>query len=297
MKYFLNLRNETVGGAVASDVKLLDGGGQQLPDSAVVDFHNDINGREVLLITHGYNVSQESGVNSLSHWSTLLDPSLTAFVVGVLWPGDAKFLSALSYPFEGDEAEHSGQLLARFINRNFPGTTSVSLVSHSLGARVVLECIAHLDGNVRRLLLMAGAIDDDCLTNAYRDAAAKVQDISVLGSKEDNVLKLAFPLGNPLMGIFDHFHPFWHGALGREGPRPAPGNISRPAWQIPHAWDYGHGDYLGKVQHPDRYALPVNLPPPDFVANFPPDTPGPLKAGQNDFTAAWSAGFAVTRHG
>ena len=296
MDYFLDLRNETVGGSVAGSVKLLDGAGRQLPDSSFAVFFSFLQGREVLLVTHGFNVDQAGGVHSLGHWATLLDPSLTAVPVGVLWPGDAKHLSALSYPWEGDEAEHSGQLLARFINLTFAGAISVSFASHSLGARVVLECISRLDRGPRRLLLMAGAIDDNCLTNSYKSAAAKVQDISTLGSKEDNVLKLAFPLGNPLMGIFDHHHPFWHAALGRNGPTPTPSNIRNPAWQIPHLWDYGHGDYLGKVDHPDRYALPVELPPPDFPNNFPDNTPLPLKAGKNDFTAAWSAGLGVTRY-
>src|SRR3954470_17977069 len=285
MNYFLNLRSVPRGGSVSGHVKFLDGAGLELPDPEVNpttldNFKSAIQGHEVLLIAHGFNVDQASGVASIGHWSELFDETFTPMSIGVLWPGDAKHLSALSYPWEGDEAEHSGQLLARFINQHMTGATFISLASHSLGARVVLECIRHLERpakpEVRRLLLMAPAVDDDTLTKAYKDSAAKVQEISILGSKKDNVLKLAFPLGNPLMGIFGHGHPYWHAALGREGPHPAPANMAYPSWRIPDAWEYGHSDYFGKEVLQTKYTQPVNLPPPNTTDKFPPDTPKEL---------------------
>ena len=74
---------------------------------------------------------------------------------------------------------------------------------------------------INALLLMAAAIDDNCLVNEYRDAAARVARISVLASQRDEVLKWAFPVGNPLSGIVTRGDPYWHAALGRTGPNPS----------------------------------------------------------------------------
>jgi len=56
---------------------------------------------------------------------------------------------------------------------------------------------------VRRLTLMAPAIDDNCLTTEFKALAAKIKidTISVLASKKDSVLSMAFPLGNFFAGI------------------------------------------------------------------------------------------------
>ena len=76
----------------------------------------------------------------------------------------------------------SGDRLAAWLNQNLTGAASVSFVSHSLGARVILQAIKGLASSfrVRRLLLMAGAIDSNCLGEEYAKAAARVEKISVL---------------------------------------------------------------------------------------------------------------------
>jgi hypothetical protein len=67
---------------------------------------------------------------------------------------------------------------------------------------------------------MAGAINDNCLIEEYQDVPKKVKEISVLASRGDYVLKVAFPcpFGNPLAEIVTRGHPYWQGALGHEGP-------------------------------------------------------------------------------
>ena len=79
---------------------------------------------------------------------------------------------------------------------------------------------------VRRLTLMAGAIDDDCLTTEFEAAAAKIGTISALASMKDTVLSRLFPLGNFVAGILTVGHPWWHAAIGHCGPAQAwPGNF------------------------------------------------------------------------
>ena len=127
---------------------------------------------------------------------------------------------------------------------------------------------------------MAGAIEDNSLIREFWDVPAKVDEISVLASREDSVLKLAFPVGNTLGGILYRGHPYWRGALGLDGPDgPLPGHL-RPGWQIPDNWDYGHGDYLGKAA-PPPLSPPVNVPPEG--------TPRP------NLKSAWSAALVSTR--
>jgi len=142
----------------------------------------------------------------------------------------------------------AGNALASFINANFSGALSLSFASHSLGARMVLQTIAGLSRSVRGLLLMAGAIDNTCLSSEYAAAASKVQSISLLASHSDDVLEWAFPSGNFVSGLFSRGVPYIHEAMGREGPAepyPSPDNIHAD-WQIPDGWNFGHGQLSGR---------------------------------------------------
>ena len=177
----------------------------------------------------------------------------------------------IDYPVEGDEAIRSGRILADYLHRNFAGVNTLSFASHSLGVRVTLETIRNLDPSfaVRALTVMAPAIDDTTLVKEYQDAAQKVGKISVLASSRDEVLKWAFPGGNLLSGIVTRGEPYWHGALGRNGPYPPnqPANL----WQtpnVPESWVFGHHSYIncdGAVTGPPResgpFALPQVVPP------------------------------------
>jgi len=288
---FLNTRSIPVGGGTCP-VKIYDPNNSAANLSDLASF---IQGRNVLLITHGFNVNQPDGTNALTNWAALLQLNNVA-VVGMLWPGDARWIHAIDYPIEGNEAITAGNELATFINANFSSAVSLSFASHSLGARVVLQTISGLNLGVRRLLLMAGAIDNTCLTAEYATAATKVESISLLASHGDDVLKWAFPAGNFLSGIFTHGLPYVHTALGREGPAspyPNPNNI-HANWQIPDAWCYGHGNYLPDATVTPDFPLTVDIPPGN--PNAPPNnTPPALDTPNNTWQPAWSAAFESTR--
>lgn len=286
--YFLNTRSLPVGGGVGP-LTVLDETNAVHPTSDVV---SAVRSHDVLLVTHGFNVRQLDGLQKLSNWAKLLDVGNTV-CVGVLWPGDSRWIHVVDYPVEGNEAIAAGNGLANFINTNFSGALSLSFASHSLGARLVMQTIMGLSRKVRRLFLMAGAIDNTCLSSEYAAAAAKVQSISVLASRSDDVLKWAFPTGNFVSGLFSRGVPYVHEALGREGPAepyPSPDNVHAD-WQIPDGWGYGHGSYLPQNPlgaSPVQYAPLPYFPPPGMP---PPPSFAPAALASN--AALWQPGFSA----
>lgn len=304
MIYFIDLRAQSVGGDPVANANsvVIRQDTQPNPNPAHPldeELAQAVQGRDVLLATHGFHVDRGRGIAYLSQWRRFLGIDDNRFFVGVLWPGDSSWLPYLDYPAEGREAIKSGKILAAYLLNHFHGVNSLSFASHSLGARVVLETVRNLTQDsppqlkVVRLILMAGAIDDTCLVNEYRDAASKVEKISVLASSCDDVLKWAFPGGNLLSGILTRGTPYWHGALGRYGPYPAsqPQNL----WQtpnIPENWKFGHGNYI-------NFDSPV-VPPQVECAPFAPalvvpPQGSPIPSGNANWQQAWSAGFVSTR--
>jgi len=277
--FFLNTRSLPVGGGVvagAGSITVID---QTNTVHSVGELAAAIGGRDVLLITHGFNVNQMDGLQKLSEWGTLLGIG-NAVPIGILWPGDSRWIHVVDYPIEGNDAMAAGNLLAVFLNKNFTSALSLSFASHSLGARLVLQTVAGLKRPVRRLLLMAGAIDNTCLSNEYANATKDVGTISILASRSDNVLKWAFPAGNFVSGLFSRGAPYIHEAIGREGPSTdvtPPSNVHAD-WQIPDGWGFDHSDYLPAALAPAPMPPLIAFPGPD-----PPSKP------------AWSAAFETSR--
>ena len=257
MTYFLNFRTKGVGGAVV-DPYLLEGDGTEVPPAvSVVDaglMPSIFAGKNVLFAAHGFNVDYQDGACELGQLDQYLDLPAPSLFVGVLWPGDC-WLPVVDYPFEGDVSIDTGGRLAAFCNQYCTSAQSLSFVSHSLGARVVLEAVSRLARQARSVCLTAGAINRDCLTSEYATAAGNAERISILASDEDMVLKVAFTVGDPLADLLHSDHSAFQAALGSLGPSlPLPKDVNYP-WQIPDDLDYGHHDYL-----PPSPAVP--LPPP-----------------------------------
>ncbi len=295
--WFLSTRAHSVGGPVAASVSVIDADRLGFPTDLTPELVEAVRGRDILFVVHGFNVNQKDGINHLGYWMDKLDIG-NAIPIGILWPGDCFIPIFLDYVVEGHEAIKSGDLLAAFLNKFLTSAASLSFTSHSLGARVVLQTIQGLIPSltVRRTVLMAGAIDDTCLTDEYKVAAARVTELSLLASRKDDVLSMAYPLGNPLQGIIDTGHPYRKAALGREGPDPpnpsAPG--LEPDWMIPDDLDYGHLDYIPGKPIPAKFAQPVNIPPATDPAP-PVTTPAALQPPEK-WKPAFSAGFVSTRY-
>jgi hypothetical protein len=295
MTQFLDVRYQDVGGGLAGLVNLYQGTSKlDYTGLNLSDLQAAISGRDVLLATHGFNVDRADGIASLSNWEGLLqlpEPAVfagtPAAFVGILWPGDSAWAHGLDYPDEPKIADHAAKLLAPFIDANFQNAASISFASHSLGARLVLSTINLLNLPVRRLTLMAGAIDDNCLNKEFKAAADKVGSISVLASRKDTVLSKLFPIGNLVAGIIDEGHPWWRAAIGHRGPiKLPPSNMVSP-YLIPDTYLYNHGNYLPI----DNTQPPASLFPQPVIVP-PQGTPPPTTDG---WQAAFSAGFVLTR--
>jgi Alpha/beta hydrolase of unknown function (DUF900) len=289
MTRFLDVRLNPVGGTLATSVAVNQGASiSDYQGMEINQLVSDIRGQNVLIGAHGYDVSRADGIRHLSNWEGLLKIGpLTPIFVGVLWPGDSTWAHGLDYPEEPQIADEAGVLIAPFLDTYFRNAASISFASHSLGARLVLQTVSKMSLPVRRVVLMAGAIDDNCLITEFKAAAGKIEKISVLASKKDTMLSTLFPLGNLIGGIIAEGHPWWRAALGHCGPsKPRPDNFQSP-FEIPSNWDYEHHDYL-RID-----------PPPLVSISVPTDVPadGSLEpaAGASGWREAWSAAFCSTR--
>ncbi len=252
MTYFLNFRTRGIGGAVV-DPYLLEGDGTTVPPTLSVVpralIPSIVAGQNLSFATHGFNVSYQNGARSLGSldgYFKLPEPSL---FIGMLWPGDS-WLPIVDYPFEGGVALDCGRRLATFCTDWCTAAQSLSFLSHSLGARMVLEAITHLSRQARSVCVAAAAVNRDCLTEEYRAAAANSASISILASHNDDVLKIAFSIGDPFALLLHDDHTPFQAALGYNGPPTPALQPVRYPWQIPDRDNYAHGDYLPQTALP-----------------------------------------------
>lgn len=268
MTYYLNFRGSSIAGPVV-DPYLLKGDGTTSPPSvAPVEWPlvpSVVAGKDILFLAHGFNVQYEYGARSLGLLEQYLQLPEPGLFVGILWPGDA-WVPVIDYPFEGDVAIECGERLAAFCNTWCRQANSLSFASHSLGARVILAATDGIDGSAKIGCLTAGAINDDCLTAEYAGSAGKMNAIFGLASTSDHVLKLAYPLGDPIADLLHDDHTPFESALGYRGPAtPFPENVQMP-WQITQQ-SYDHSDYLppGAVPPPVLPDRPLWMQVADFM--------------------------------
>ena len=290
MDWFLDLRAWGRGGPVGT-LKVSDGTKFYADANGLL---NDIRGRDVFLMTHGYHVDRENGTRSLMQWKSKLEIDAQPVFIGVLWPGDCVLPIFIDYVWEGSEAEKSGTMLGEFVRDNFGFAASLTFGSHSLGARVVLQAIQTLaDSNrVRNLILLAAAIEDDTLLHEFNGAAKKVDRVSIVYSLEDHVLQLAYPAGNLIGGLIERGDPNVKAALGRLGPSAPMANIV-PNPRLPSFWKYGHTDYMPTNPVAESFTLPVKVPDPNIQAL--PSGMVPTMAPGDTWKPCWSSGYAATR--
>lgn len=228
-----------------ADEASISGGPRAILQSQFVEA---IGTRDVLFAIHGFNVRFGGGAEGAVRLEAMLGlPPGTVFV-GVLWPGDS-WLPLVNYPFEGATANDCGKRLGRFCNLSLPRAGNISMLSHSLGARVALTAAEMMQKKVDRICLTAAAVNNDALENEFSAALKNTTTIANLASLGDWVLKIAFPVGDFLGDFFSNGPDSRAGALGRDGPRIADPAI-RPTGVINEDLKHDHGDYFPPFKMP-----------------------------------------------
>ena len=268
MTYLLDFRSADRGGAVVPGVIVPGLGlGSEMQLRAET---------RLALLFHGYNVNRQAGRASLLRAAQMLQPAPSVAYVAVLWPGD-HWSGAVSYPFEGRDADDTAAALATYIGDVVARGSELSFVSHSLGARVVLETLKRLPATytIGQVCLMAGAVDDTCTADPrdYRRAVIRTERVAVLASKQDRTLRYAYPLGD-LLQAFVFFRTEDVGlALGYRGPRRTRKHAIPPQVyheQIPDARGSDHGHYL-----PQNPLMPNPASAMDFALDVLRRAPSP----------------------
>ncbi len=158
------------------------------------------------ILVHGYNCPEPSVIKSYTSFAKALGCDCTVYS----WPSGCHPLDFL--PAVG-RASIAGALGLRdvFSMRHLRQCCD-SVITHSLGARVALTALKDGPFGLKRLVLMAPAVDWNAFEagGEFADVPACCGSVHVLYSRRDEVLKLAFPAADP------HGD---HSALGLDGPR------------------------------------------------------------------------------
>jgi hypothetical protein len=214
-------------------------------------------GQRVCFLVHGFNVPATHAIwcegPAAQEFEALgkLGLQITAadIVVTVMWPGDG--LLGWNWFTAYGHSKETGRNFVDFLTQNAAQASEISFISHSLGARVVLETVAQAkdkDLPFGTAVLMAAAVDDNALDDGeYSAASAALKRIVVLSSMQDEVLEYLFTAGSLVERALWWSYDGTSRALGRYGPAFA-ANSKVPAktewYEIKPSVKQGHHNYL-----------------------------------------------------
>lgn len=113
---------------------------------------------EVAIYVHGWNGRQVSTNQALEFERALADADYDEPVLSVAWPAD----SSIYWRAEGRTSTAGERLAAWLESADAVAETTIRLVGHSLGGRVALETLLHLeDRTLETVALLGTAADDD----------------------------------------------------------------------------------------------------------------------------------------
>jgi hypothetical protein len=230
MRSYLSVRSSPSGGGVLSWVRA---------PPPTIDSRSALT-----ILVHGYNNTE--GEAKVSYQQFLENAALemsgrAGHVCEFYWPGDTGGVtSAFSYSAQIRRAIQCGEVLQQHLARTF-GSRPIELtfIAHSLGSRVVLECIRAAAAAGRpvlgrtRLCLMAAAVPIELVYSGGRlhRAASGKPETSILFSHVDEALGWAFSVGQAMAGERSGE------AVGRYGGPPLLWRSST------NMTPYAHGDY------------------------------------------------------
>lgn len=230
----------------------------------------------LVVLVHGFNVTQTSADESFADFERALRPEFQARLVRLYWPGDTstptdalkgeqgfftkRLISPLGYPWKPRDALQAAQKLRTLLAKAFQERARAGLsdplelcfVAHSLGCRLTLELLERIIGSqapvasgpngaleVPLTVLMAAAVPRYAVLTAgdFRDTIDQLRRLWILHSRRDSVLSFVFRPGQLFeRAYFPDFRLSVRGAVGRRG-MPQADRVS----VVEGIWD--HGDY------------------------------------------------------
>ena len=217
-----------------------------------VDGKTQIHHREIIILVHGYNVSEEGAEEAYDHFQKKFNKycsplsELNKAIYWFFWPSDKpnKVVSTLSYPVIVGAAKECGEKFAQYLKKlnlisinNKP--PRVILIGHSLGCRLLLEALKKpLKTDYKlEVFLMAPAVPV-CMVKPGEElnhSISSAEKSTILYSEKDFVLRGTFPPGQALAG--EGFNE----AVGLKG-NPSGVWDQRKRMTL---YNYGHGSYWG----------------------------------------------------
>jgi esterase/lipase superfamily enzyme len=168
------------------------------------DFRASIKDQRLLLLVHGYHNKREnilggySMINAALQAKGVVGTGARAYhqVIGIAWPGG---FTKASYLLAKMRANALGDSVFARLKKVVEAAKAVDIMTHSLGARVILKALQNADPNgqtIRNLFLTAPAVDDESIQEGEKFfiSTQVCRKVFVLHSSNDTVLKISYPL-------------------------------------------------------------------------------------------------------
>lgn len=178
------------------------------PEIEVDQLAQSLSGKRVLMLVHGYNNEQDEVHDAYQIIEQKIAgklPEVYDLVLGYSWPGGDRGIEW----WTGKRRANSVARRFRFLIELFARRAAeLDLMSHSLGARVVLKALKECDevDPVRNFWCTAPAVDHECLEpgKEFSRALPSCKRVFVFHSARDGVLRLAFFTAerDPALGLF-----------------------------------------------------------------------------------------------
>ena len=157
------------------------------------DFGRALAGRSVLLLVHGYNNEQDDVYDAYAVIEDQLGRHVAGGhddVIGYAWPGGDMGLDWWASKKRANAVARRFRFLLETLADH---AAAIDIMSHSLGARVVLKALKRTERArlVRHYFSMAPAVDDEVLERdeEFHAALGKAEGIYVFHSRRDGVLR------------------------------------------------------------------------------------------------------------
>jgi esterase/lipase superfamily enzyme len=155
----------------------------------------DIQGKNVLLLVHGYNNNAKEALSTYRLINSNLSGPNYDYVIGYLWPG---YEEALEY----FKAKHHVPTLAKKMRSHLEflsaSAAKLDVLAHSMGNFLILEALNYDPLQKKKLVqnyfALAPAVDDESLEKRekYYPSTQNCENLFVFYSKGDEVLKWSY---------------------------------------------------------------------------------------------------------